>query len=33
MKVAKMKHKVRIKIVQFDDNSNKVTTGNKLKDI
>ena len=30
MKVAKMKHKVRIKIVQFGVNSNKATTGHKL---
>ena len=33
MKVAKMKHKVKVKVVQFGVNSNKATTGYKLQGI
>ena len=33
MMVAKMKHKVKVKVVQFGDNSNKATTGHKLQGV
>ena len=33
MKVAKMKHKVKVKIVQLGINANKVTTGHKLQGV
>ena len=33
MKVAKMKHKVKVKVVQFGVNSNKAKTGHKLQGV
>ena len=33
MKVAKMKHKVKVKVVQFGVNSSKATTGHKLQGV